>query len=76
MAALGYDVLSVMADAIKRAGDSPTAEALAKAIAGTHGVKGITGSISLDNDERTPVKDVVIVRVEAGAKKYHATIKP
>ena len=43
---------------------------------GTHGVKGITGSISLDNDERTPVKDVVIVRVEAGAKKYHATIKP
>lgn len=76
MAALGYDVLFVMSDAVQRAGEAPSAEALAKAIAATKGLKGITGSISLDNDERTPVKDVVIVRVEAGAKKYHATINP
>lgn len=73
MAALGYDVLGVLLDAVKRAEDPFDPESLAKAIRETKDVKGITGTISLDNDERTPVKDAVIVKV-AGGLKFHKLI--
>ena len=73
MAALGYDVLLVLADAVKRCEDPFDPEKLAKAIRETKGVKGITGTINLDNDERTPVKDAVIVKVD-GALKFHKKI--
>ena len=43
-------------------------EQLAKAIRETKAVKGITGMISLDNDERTPTKDAVIIKVDGGLK--------
>jgi branched-chain amino acid transport system substrate-binding protein len=76
MSALGYDVLFVLVDALKRCKDPKDPDALAAAIAATHGVVGISGEISLDNPERTPVKDVIIVKVVGGAKSYHATIKP
>lgn len=73
MAALGYDVLFVLADAVKRCDDPFDPEKLAKAIRETKGVRGITGTISLDNDERTPIKDAVIVKVD-GALKFHKKI--
>lgn len=73
MAALGYDVLAVLLDAVKRAADPFDQESLAKAIRETKNVKGITGMISLDNDDRTPVKDAVIVKVEGGLK-FHKLI--
>ena len=76
MAALGYDVLFVLVDALKRCKDPKNAEQLNKAIAATKDVQGVTGTISLDNADRTPIKDVVIVKVEGGAKKYHSTIRP
>ncbi len=74
MAALGYDVLFVLMDAVKRCDDPFNHAKLAKAIRETKGVKGITGTITLDNEERTPVKDAVIVKVEAGLK-FHKKIK-
>jgi len=70
MAALGYDVMFVLMDAVKRCPNPFDPEALAKAIRETKGVSGITGMISLDNDERTPVKDAVILKVD-GALKFH-----
>ena len=73
MAALGYDVMLVLLDAVKRAKDPFDPASLAKAIRETKNVKGITGMISLDNDERTPVKDAVIVKVEGGLK-FHKKI--
>jgi branched-chain amino acid transport system substrate-binding protein len=73
MAALGYDVLFVLADAVKRCKDPFDPAQLAKAIRETTGVAGITGTISLDNEERTPVKDAVIVKVD-GALKFHKKI--
>jgi branched-chain amino acid transport system substrate-binding protein len=76
MAALGYDVLFVLVDAIKRCKDPKDPKALNAAITSTKGVKGVTGTISLDNPDRTPVKDVVFVKVEGGAKKYYRTIHP
>lgn len=76
MAALGYDVLLVLMDAVKRCPDPTNPTALRDAIAATKGVQGITGTIGLDNPERTPIKDVVLVTVDGGKKKYHSTIHP
>jgi branched-chain amino acid transport system substrate-binding protein len=73
MAALGYDVLFVLADAVKRCEDPKDPDALAAAIVATKGVDGITGTIDLTTKDRTPMKDAVIVKVE-GSLKYHATI--
>ena len=66
MAALGYDVLFVLMDAVKRTKDPKDAARLAAAIAATKGVKTITGTIDLTTADRTPIKDAVIVRVEGG----------
>ena len=74
MAALGYDVMLVLADAAKRCENPRDWNALAEAIRTTKGVKCITGVIDLTTPDRTPIKDAVIVKV-AGGLKYHATIK-
>ena len=70
MAALGYDVLFVLMDAVKRCENPQDARELAKAIATTKGVKTITGNIDLTTKDRTPIKDAVIVRVEGGLKFF------
>jgi branched-chain amino acid transport system substrate-binding protein len=69
MAALGYDVLMVLADAVKRCKDPKGPDALGKAIAETK-YKGITGFIDLTTPDRTPKKGAVIVKVEGGLKFY------
>ena len=74
MAALGYDVFFVLADAVTRCDNPNDPDALAKAIRETKGVACITGNIDLTTADRTPVKDAVIVKVEGGLK-YHSTIK-
>jgi branched-chain amino acid transport system substrate-binding protein len=75
MAALGYDVLFVLMDAAKRAKDPHDRALLAKAIRETKGVKGVTGTIDLDTPDRTPRKDLVIVKVEGGFK-FFAKVAP
>lgn len=74
MAALGYDVVLVLHDAVKRCADPKKRDQLAKAIRETKGVKCVTGTIDLTTPDRTPLKDLVIVKVE-GSFKFHATIK-
>ncbi|HEX5136660.1 MAG TPA: ABC transporter substrate-binding protein [Planctomycetota bacterium] len=69
MAGLGYDVLMVLADAVKRCKDPKDPEELGKAIAATK-YKGITGFIDLTTPDRTPKKDAVIVKVGGGLKFY------
>ena len=71
MAGLGYDVLFVLADAVKRCKDPKDPDALGKAIAETKFV-GITGNIDLTTPDRTPIKDAVIVKVEGRMKFYRA----
>jgi branched-chain amino acid transport system substrate-binding protein len=68
MAALGYDVLFVFLDAAKRAADRFDRASLAQAIRETKGVKGVTGVIDLTTPDRTPLKDLVIVRVDGTFK--------
>jgi branched-chain amino acid transport system substrate-binding protein len=64
-AALGYDALSLLADAIDRAG-STEPSAVTKALAETRGFKGVTGDISFTRPSRVPVVPVSIVGVRNG----------
>ena len=74
MAALGYDSVMVLADAIRRAGttDGP---ALRDAIAATSGFSGATGVTTL-NEKRDASKPAVIITVKDGSFQYLETISP
>ena len=62
-AALGYDTVYLLVDAIKRAG-SMDAKALKSAIESTKGYPGITGSITFSADAHVPQKGVTIIAVK------------
>jgi branched-chain amino acid transport system substrate-binding protein len=74
MAALGYDSVMVLADAIRRAGttDGP---ALRDAIAATRDFAGATGVTTLD-ENRNAKKPAVIITVKDGEFRYVETISP
>jgi branched-chain amino acid transport system substrate-binding protein len=74
MAALGYDSLMVLADAIKRAG-STEGPKLKAALAATKGYEGVTGVTTIDAD-RNASKAAVILKVEGGKFRYLETIAP
>jgi branched-chain amino acid transport system substrate-binding protein len=62
-AALGYDTVYLLVDAIKRAG-STDAKAIKSAIEGTKGYPGITGSITFSADAHVPQKGVTLIAVK------------
>jgi branched-chain amino acid transport system substrate-binding protein len=62
-AALGYDTLGLVVDAISRAGAADPAK-IRDALAATQGYKGITGSISFRPGIRVPDKTVTIIGVK------------
>jgi branched-chain amino acid transport system substrate-binding protein len=74
LAALGYDAMRVLADALKRAG---TAEGpkLRDAIAATKDFAGVTGVITI-NAERNAVKPAVVLKLQDGKYVYQETINP
>jgi branched-chain amino acid transport system substrate-binding protein len=74
MAALGYDSLMILADAIKRAGVT-TGPAVRDALAATKDFPGITGRITIDKD-RNASKPAVILEVKNGQYHYVETIAP
>ncbi|HEV2454769.1 MAG TPA: ABC transporter substrate-binding protein [Verrucomicrobiae bacterium] len=74
MAALGYDSLMILADAIKRAG-ATTGPAVRDALAATRDFPGITGRITIDKD-RNASKPAVILEVKNGEYHYVETIAP
>lgn len=67
-AALGFDAVNLLANAIERAG-STNSRAVAKALAETRGFKGVTGDISFTRPSRAPIVPVGIVGIKKG--KYH-----
>jgi branched-chain amino acid transport system substrate-binding protein len=73
-AALGYDALKLLADAITRAGGTDSAK-LRDAIAGTKDFPGVTGKITIGPD-RNAQKSAVILTIKDGALKYAETIEP
>lgn len=64
-AALGYDSLYLMVDAIKRA-NSTNSAAIVKALEHTQHFEGITGSITFSPQSHVPLKTVTVIEVKDG----------
>jgi branched-chain amino acid transport system substrate-binding protein len=74
-AALGYDTMRLMVDAIGRAG-STDPKAIQKAIQDTKDFRGVTGNISYSNGSHVPQKGVTIVAVKGCRFTLGAEIVP
>src|SRR5882724_3067766 len=74
LAALGYDAMRVLADAIKRAGTTEGPK-LRDAIAQTKNFGGVTGTITIDA-ERNAVKPAVVLKLQDRKYIYQETIYP
>ena len=68
-AALGYDTMYLLADALKRAGSTDGA-AIAKAIGETSGLAGVTGTITYKDGSHVPMKSVTINTVKNGEFEF------
>jgi len=64
-AALGYDTMRLLADAIKRAGTTD-AQAIIQALEATQNFAGITGAISFSAGIHIPKKGVTIIAIRDG----------
>jgi branched-chain amino acid transport system substrate-binding protein len=73
-AALAYDAVRFLGDAIQRAGGTEGLK-LRDALAQTKSFPGITGVISMDA-ERNALKPVVVLRLQDGKYIYQGTIQP
>lgn len=74
-AALGYDMMNLIADAIERAGaDDPAA--IRDALAGTQDFQAVTGTITYPEGQRKPAKSVTIIQVQNGEYSFAAEITP
>ena len=74
-AALGYDTLMLMADAIKRAGSTDSA-AVKSAIESTTNFPGITGAITFTAGSHVPQKGVTVIAIKNGAFTLGAEVVP
>ncbi len=74
-AALGYDAMYLLADAIKRAG-STDAPAIKKALESTSNFPGITGAITLSADAHIPRKGVTMIAIKDGKFTLGAELVP
>lgn len=70
-AALGYDAVYVMADAIKRA-DSTDPQAIIDAL-NTTDYSGVTGSLKFD-ENGDPIKEVTIIKIIDGAYTFDSKV--
>jgi branched-chain amino acid transport system substrate-binding protein len=83
LAALGYDAVGVLADAMKRVGapddgDYASAAFRAKlrgALAGTEDYKGVTGDITIDSD-RNAIKSAVVMQIKDDKETFAARVLP
>jgi len=74
-AALGYDTVFLMADAVKRAGSTDSA-AVKSAIEATKDFAGITGKITFSADSHVPQKGVTVISVKGGKFTLGAEVVP
>ncbi len=74
-AALGYDTLKLVADAVERAGSAEPAR-IRDALAATKGFEGVTGTIGYSGGSRVPKKGVTIIRVAGGRLQFAAEVTP
>jgi branched-chain amino acid transport system substrate-binding protein len=74
-AALGYDMMNLIADAIERAGSDDPA-AIRDALTQTQGFEAVTGTISYPEGQRKPSKSVTIIQVQDGQYSFAAEVTP
>lgn len=74
MAILGYDAMKLMADAIKRAGNTEGPK-VRDALAATKDFPGASGTITIDK-ERNAKKPIVILKIEGGKFKFVSRVNP
>lgn len=74
-AALGYDMMNLLADAINRAGSADPA-AISNALANTQGFDAVTGTITYPEGQRKPDKSVTIIQVQDGVYSFAAEVAP
>ncbi len=74
-AALGYDAMYLIADAISRAG-SAEPKAIRDALAATSGFVGVTGTVTYQPGIRVPQKTVTIIAIADGHYTLAATVTP
>jgi branched-chain amino acid transport system substrate-binding protein len=74
-AALGYDTVNLLVDAIKRAGSTDSA-AVKSAIEATKDFPGITGAITFSADSHVPQKGVTVIAVTGGKFTLGAEVVP
>lgn len=67
-AALGYDAVFILADAMRRSG-STDRRAICKALAQTKNFQGITGNLTF-NASGDPIKPIVIMKITCGQPAY------
>ncbi len=72
--ALAHDAAMLLADAIRRAGDTAP-EKVREALAATRNFSGITGSITMD-ENGDPVKPAVIRRISNGRESFLKLVAP
>lgn len=75
MAALGYDVVYFLVDAVKRNGGKTDSASLMKAINSAKGFKGVTGVISLDAN-RNASKPLVILETQKTRPTFKTRVNP
>ena len=74
-AALGYDAVRLLAEAIDRAGsDDP--QAIIEALQNTTEFVGVTGDVSYENGRRTPNKGVTMVSMNDGVIESSVVVTP
>lgn len=72
--ALGYDAMTLLADAIQRSGTLDR-KRIRDAIANTRSFKGVTGTISF-NENGDPIKSAVLMEIKNGQPHYLKTLNP
>lgn len=72
--ALGYDLGYFVKDALERAGEADT-EKLKDALASTKDFKGVTGTVSID-ENHNPVKSVTIIEMKDGVPTFLKKLDP
>lgn len=74
-AALGYDAMLLIADAIERAG-SAEPDAIRDALAETQDLDLVTGNISYSEGSRVPTKSVTIIGIQDGEYVFQSEVTP
>lgn len=73
--ALGYDTVYYLKDAIERAGDDVTGEAIQKALAETKDLSLVTGTFTVD-EKHNPVKSATVLEFVDGNQEFKTKVNP